>query len=1021
MAHLLRGKQAGIATDLSVGLDGAPFNVDDIARFGVNSQIACLAYDPVQSLLAVGTKTSQFGQGQIYIFGRARIQVILELPARGASVHTLQFCADKLVCLDTKHNISVFSLELKRLLTSHSLPGVVTAICSDPVLDYAFLGMQTGDVVAYDLDRGIPAPFKIANLWQDMDSRARVSPVVSLQLHPRDVGTLLVGYTHGAAIYSFKLAKAMRFFVYEIPKGAPGGDSDPSSVNTVRRPRLTQAIWHPTGTFVMTGHDDSSLVFWDAVKDGRLLMARTLADTNVASPGAASESVAGNVAVKEPLYKVAWCANRDPEDTAILISGGVPTQARTKGLTLFELGRTPVYATSSWEVLAQYFETPKRQRILPTPPGAEVISFCLIPRTSPHFAGAHDPIAVIALLGSGELLTLSFPSGMPITPTNQLPVSLTFVHPLVRRISIAQTGRERWLGLQERRQQGPVITNGGTELISPAHRYERRNIVQTVHGDGTIRLWDPGYGDEIENGKVLQVDVGRAVGRLDHENVAITQTSLAGESGELAVGLASGECIIFRWAVNRNAGREPLSSRPNQPNALTSVVDRVEPSLQEGLLPFTLLDTRDGPVTAIRMSEIGFVAVGTEGGRLSVIDLRGPAIIFSYLVSDLSQSGVKGSVRRRMSNGAQTGAAKAEWASHIEFSVMTLEGEAYSSILLHVGTSLGQLITLKILPDPSGRYSVQTAGSVGLDSRVIHIAPINSDTGHSTRASQNAMAALRTGLKINGALVAVTPTSVHIFKPASAKGAHKSFDGYFCDAASIVRYQDQGYALLGLFGDGNARIYTMPSLRELGTLKASSILDVRRFSEAVITPTGHILGFTGPSEVALINVFGTGENFVRSNDKIFNPETLIPPRPTISNVQWLTGTQYVTPADMDLLIGGPNRPPSKRRLEQSRLAEEEQRRRGLPAGSSANEGYWAYMQRQVQERTEKLNFVGDSMDNLEQSSANWLNDVNGFVSRQKRNAATGCKFCLLVRSSLWHGGCWRADVWRTVIKAKFGL
>lgn len=39
----------------------------------------------------------------------------------------------------------------------------------------------------------------------------------------------------------------------------------------------------------------------------------------------------------------------------------------------------------------------------------------------------------------------------------------------------------------------------------------------------------------------------------------------------------------------------------------------------------------------------------------------------------------------------------------------------------------------------------------------------------------------------------------------------------------------------------------------------------------------------------------------RSKDVVFNPELLIPPRPTISGVQWLTGTQYVTPADLDLL------------------------------------------------------------------------------------------------------------------------
>lgn len=990
MAHILRGKQAGIQNDLSAGLDSSLFHIDDIARYGVDSQIACMAYDPVQSLLAIGTKGSQFGNGQIQVFGRSRIQATLDLQTRGASVHTLQFCADKLVCLDNKHMISVYSLELKRVISSHSPPGAVMAICTDPTLDYAFLGMQTGDILAYDLDRENLAPFKIPLLWQEVDPRARVSQIVSMQLHPRDVGTLLIGYQHGAAIYSFKLSKAIRFFVYELPRGAPGGDGDPAASNMVRRPKLTQAVWHPTGTFVMTGYEDSSIVFWDTIKDGRMLMARTLTDTNIATPGAATSPTGGTMAVKEPLFKLAWCANQDPEDTAILIAGGASTKAPTKGLTLFEMGRTPVYQTTSWENFARYFESPKRQRILPTPPGAEVVNFCIIPRTSPHFAGCHDPIAVIALLSSGELLSLSFPSGMPISPTNQLHISLSFVHPFVKRLGFGQVGREKWLGLQERRQQGPAILNGGAGLPRHMRRHERRNVVQTTHADGTIRLWDPGFGDEIENEKVLQVDVGRAVGRFDGIDVA--QTSFAGEAGELAVGLRSGELVVFRWGINRTAGREPPPPRPNQQGGLTNVLDRTEPSLTEGLIPLSLLDQQDGPVTAVKMSDIGFVAVGFEGGSVSVIDLRGPAVIYNTSVHDFSKGQQKGSIRRRMSSSAGNAANKAECANKLDFSIMTLDGEDYSSILLHVGTNLGHLATLKILPDPSGRYTVQYVGFVALDNKVMHIAPVNADNGHPAPASQNAMAALRTGLKVHGALMAVTSTGIHLFKPATAKGAHKSFDSYFCDAAGVVRYQDQGYALVGLFGDGSARAFSMPGLKEIATVKAGEIMDVRRFGDAIIMPTGHILGFTGPSEMALISVFGTGASTVRSHDKLFNPEALIPPRPTISNVQWITGTQYITPADMDVLIGGPGRPPSKRMIEQARADEEQRRKAGRSGASSSNvaqqdEGYWAYMQRQVQERTEKLGFAGDGIDSLEQNSQSWVDDVNKFVGRQKRNAA----------------------------------
>ena len=236
------------------------------------------------------------------------------------------------------------------------------------------------------------APFKIPSLWREVNPKARIQPIVALSLHPRDIGQLLIGYSEGAALYSFKQNKALKFFQYHVPRGAPGGDGE---MSVARTPQLTQAVWHPTGTFILTGHTDGSLVFWDPL-DGRVVMARTLQETRVDQPGASTTAASGfgnipgspgTVSVKSPFFRIAWCPNKDPDDTAILVAGGAAMNLPTKGLTLFEMGRTPVYNTSSWEVLSNHLESPKRQRILPTPPNAEVVDFCLIPRSSPHFAG----------------------------------------------------------------------------------------------------------------------------------------------------------------------------------------------------------------------------------------------------------------------------------------------------------------------------------------------------------------------------------------------------------------------------------------------------------------------------------------------------------------------------------------------------------------------------------------------------------------------------------------------------------
>ena len=540
---------------------------------------------------------------------------------------------------------------------------------------------MAGDVVAFDLDRENITAFKIPNLWRERNPRARILPIVSMQFHPKDIGTLLIGYSEGAVIYSFKQNKAIKFFQYELPRGARGGDGDHTSTSSVRYPRLTHALWHPTGTFILTAHDDSSLVFWDP-RDGRAVHARTIDDTDVSIPGAGSSrqevprspitplSPSFGGAVKEPYFHISWCSKQNPDDTGLLLAGGSPTSSPTRGLTFMDLGPTPNYQTSSWDFLAGHFRNPKRTQVLKTPPNASINTFLPIARTSPHFAGSNDPIVVITVLSSGEVITLSFPSGHPITPTNQLHVSLSFVHPFVTKTSLSFVDRTRWLGMREVRQHGPNFLLGGAEGLKPLKRHENRNVVQTAHADGTIRIWDAGHGDVIENPSVIQVDLGRAVGRWNQLEVA--QMSMSGATGELSVGLKSGELVVFRLNRNQFAGQPPSDPGANEgPGKVQDISRRADPGLKEGLLPLTMTNDEQGPVTALQHSDVGFTAAGYASGGVTILDLRGPAIIHTAMLSELvGGSHRRGSVRR--SAGA---APLSEYATTMEFGIMTLDGD----------------------------------------------------------------------------------------------------------------------------------------------------------------------------------------------------------------------------------------------------------------------------------------------------------------------------------------------------------
>ncbi|KAK2609146.1 Lethal(2) giant larvae sro7 [Conoideocrella luteorostrata] len=968
MSSFLRSKQSGIQNDLSASIRPELFTPDEQARYGINSQISCFGYDPVQSLLAIGTNESKFGPGKIYIFGQRRVQKVFE-PPRPTSFHTLQFTANKLVSLDKKNEMGVWDLDTGSRVAAQVIAGQVVCLVTDPMLDWAFIGLQTGEVLAYDLDRSsLSRVFRLPNYWRERDPSARAATLLCMSLHPRDVGKLLLGYSHGAVIYSFKQNKAVHFFEYTLPPGAPGGNS--VGVDAMRRPRLTHALWHPSGTFIATAHEDGSLVLWD-IKEEKMITARTLKKNGVDKPAPNSP----NSSFAEPFTKVTWCCKENCDDTGLLVSGGEDPESSPKGMTFIELGLTPMYATSSWQILSDYFGG-KRQVSLPLPPGAEAVDFILIPRSSPFFAGAQDPIAVITLLSSGELITMTFPSGYPISPTNQLHPSTFFVHPFVTKVNVSSLERPRWLCMMEKRNQGEPLLKGGAEGPRPRKRFEERTIIQAAHGDSTIRIWDSGHADEIENGFQLQVDVARALDR--YEDVDITTMSMASSTGEFVVGTRTGEAIVFRWGTNRFYGKDPPQQLDPNPKGLTDISVRAEPNLKEGLQPFVLYEMMQGPITAVNMSNAGFVAVGSELGFLTLIDLRGPRIFYQAPMTEFAKQDKRTSFFKRDHHHSSNEAPRKEWPVVIEFGVMTLDEDKYSSICCFVGTNLGKVITFKLLPTPDGGYSAQLAGVVHFEGPVVSLSPIEVNTGRPAVATGPTIASLREGRQVDGALVAVTQSEIRVFKPANSKGASRDFDDILCDAAAVAELELQGFAIVAIFGDRTARAYSIPGLKEIGK-SSLPMIDASRSTSAIVTQTGDIFAWTGPSELAVIHVWGTGKPLQQSPDTMINPKLECPPRPTISNMQWISGTQYVSPVDLDLLVGGPDRPASKRMLE----AAAAERRAGAggaatiaAAAGSSQETWGSYLTRQLNERTEKLNFMGEGMDNLQNQSQGWADDAN---------------------------------------------
>jgi hypothetical protein len=227
---------------------------------------------------------------------------------------------------------------------------------------------------------------------------------------------------------------------------------------------------------------------------------------------------------------------------------------------------------------------------------------------------------------------------------------------------------------------------------------------------------------------------------------------MAGGTGEFIVGTRTGEAVVFRWGVNRLYGKESTKQIDPNPMGLTDISSRAEPALKEGLLPSMLYEMMQGPITAVQISDVGFVAVGSELGFLSLIDLRGPAIIYQAPMTEFARQEKRSSFFKGHHHSSSAPPAK-EWPVVIEFGVMTLDDDKYSSICCFVGTNLGKVITFKLLPGNNG-YTAQLAGVVAFDDKVISLNPIEAETGKPAAATGQTVAGLREGRHVNGVLVA---------------------------------------------------------------------------------------------------------------------------------------------------------------------------------------------------------------------------------------------------------------------------
>ena len=890
------------------------FDASLVTRLGIKGKITNVVYDFTQSLMAVATSGSE-----IHIFGQKSIEVLFSLNGK-TTVKSMKFVKGiYLVIVDSKDTILVYSLFSKKILATVYCPSKITCIESDPSVDWILLGLQSGSVIIYDVDRNQFSDIKIENLQKSQYfTKIPLSPVVSITWNPRDLGTILISYELVTVTYSFVENTVKKAFIYKIPPYASGGDFS-KDISRERIPKVIQSLYHPNSLHILTVHEDNSMVFWDA-NTGKLIQARTIYETNVNVVQKDDDFNKANTYVPK-IFKVSWICQHNPEYTSLIIATRPSSSTTNKseiaqGITIIDLGRTPLYSVTSYDAMSKYYAKPHQEKMCPIVNKSPLVDIIPIATSSPYFAGGHAASCILVLLESGEMETLLSSSGLFTSKASLFPQSLSLCRPYATTTSAVSVPNKLWLGMMASNSKYDGLLRGGTVSKKSLKVKNIRNVILSGHINGAVRLWDA-CANELDESAVFEVNISRILNRSN--DVSVDKISFAPETLELAVAAVNGDVVLFKYEVNQffdpqgdnvdkaldlNFSRFSIEDI-NEP--LIDVRDRSPSNVRQGMMPGCVVRLRRGNVTALQHSNVGFVGIAYSNGDITVIDRRGPAIIYLDNLENI--------VRR-----------KCTVVTSIEFEIMQYGNDNYSSILMLCGTDFGELIINKILPAAGGRFYVENVDVIktGDHSPITKILAITDETGFDCEATVSKMQGLSKGDLISGKIITVGSHEIRTLPMNSSKQNVKSFKhniasvglSYACYENSKKESKIKSY-IIAYLTNGSIKILNSQDLKEVKTLHSPVPIHTKYVMQSSVLKDGDIFTRVDNYESILVSTINK-QSTIEDDTKLYNPNLKIPSRPQVNSLQWARGTVYCTSEQLDGILGGLNRPLSK--YEESKIA-----------------------------------------------------------------------------------------------------
>ncbi|XP_073293615.1 uncharacterized protein [Primulina huaijiensis] len=598
-----------------------PDDVDPrlVFHYGIPPGSLLLKYNSIRQILALATK-----DGRIKLYGKDGSQALLESPETVPS-KILLFMENQgvLVNVNVNNHIEVWDIDTKCLSTVHRYEKEITSIHAIQHAPYLYVGDSAGYISVLRVDqeqRNIEQmiyhiPLSASRKNNEVESEIAVKYI--LPQPTAETKRVLIIHCDGVIT------------LWEIQESTVIFTSVSTTLQSLYQEtkKVTAACWvSMTGTKVAVGYSNGDILLWSVPcpSDSKTEQV-SINETSGGQITPVCKLNLGYKVDKIPISKLKWI-DADGKSSRLYVLGmsenfstnlqvvllNEHTESRTIKLTL-----SPPESLVDLEIITSSIEHKRHDSLLLLGKSSHIYSYddCLIERYLVQCQNKSSPSLpkeqMIKLpYGDSSITVSKFMTCIP-----SMPYSSDEEFSIVAKNSLPLFPFERKL------KDG---SNSNSMTFSPLTR--DKNLFITGHDNGTINFWDASCPLFLQVASITQ----QSDDNFSVSGCALTALHFDFESHTLVSGDKSGMVRIYVFKSETFAPQSSfVSFQGISKKGSNHIINRIK------------LVKVNGAVLSINMTKnLKQLAVGTDQGYVSLVDVEGPTILYQRLIASEFSKGI---------------------------------------------------------------------------------------------------------------------------------------------------------------------------------------------------------------------------------------------------------------------------------------------------------------------------------------------------------------------------------------------